>query len=170
MFFAGSEGDLQTAKDFLSVLQTELGIDTGAESFFEAGSAASQHATNSIPKTKKPKAWSTRVLFNRCIRYLISWIAVDVYYPVMNTPLDRALEVFDEDGEVLWSAKLEEVADDTDPEAGKYFDAVPTFHGLSFDGDVKGELVYANYGRKEVCFSLLVIPVAHALTGLRRPC
>lgn len=26
---------------------------------------------------------------------------------------------------------------------------MPTFHGLSRDGDVLGELVYANYGSKE---------------------
>jgi N-acetylated-alpha-linked acidic dipeptidase len=77
---------------------------------------------------------------------------VDVYYPVMNTPLDRSLQVLDEDGEVIWDAHLEEVADDTDPEAGKYFASVPTFHGLSPSGDVQGKLVYANYGRKEASF------------------
>jgi N-acetylated-alpha-linked acidic dipeptidase len=36
-----------------------------------------------------------------------------------------------------------------DPEAAKYRDAVPTFHGLSRDGDVTGQLVYANYGSRE---------------------
>ncbi|KAJ7498665.1 Zn-dependent exopeptidase [Mycena latifolia] len=128
---AGSEGDLETAKYFLTLLQTEFGIDSSTESIFDAGSPASQHATNSIPKTKAPKAW------------------IDVYYPVMNTPLDRTLQVLGEDGDVVWEAELEEVADDTDPEAGKYYDAVPTFHGLSAPGDVQGKLVYANYGRKE---------------------
>ncbi|KAJ7653468.1 Zn-dependent exopeptidase [Mycena rosella] len=129
---AGSEGDLQTAKDFLTLLQTELGIESGStEPFLEAGSPASRDATNSIPKTHKPKAW------------------IDVYYPVMNTPLNRTLAVKSADGEIVWEAELEEVADDTDPEAGKYYDAVPTFHGLSAAGDVQGKLVYANYGRKE---------------------
>ncbi|KAJ6538539.1 Zn-dependent exopeptidase [Mycena vulgaris] len=129
---AGSEGDLKTAKDFLSLLQTELGIEPGSdEPVFAAGSPASRDATNSIPRTKRPKAW------------------IDVYYPVMNTPLDRSLQVLGGDGEVVWEAELEEVADDTDPEAGKYYDAVPTFHGLSAPGDVQGKLIYANYGRKE---------------------
>ncbi|KAJ7129388.1 Zn-dependent exopeptidase [Mycena epipterygia] len=130
---AGSEGDLQTAKDFLSLLQGELGIEsTSAEPIFDAGSSESRDATNSIPKTRKPKAW------------------IDVYYPVMNTPLDgRQLQVLDADGKVAWEAELEEVADDTDPEAGEHYLSVPTFHGLSFPGDVQGKLVYANYGRKE---------------------
>ncbi|KAJ6539618.1 hypothetical protein B0H19DRAFT_1179844 [Mycena capillaripes] len=129
---AGSEGDLQTAKDWLNLLQTEWGIKSPeVEPIFDAGSTESQHATNSIPKTRTPKAW------------------IDVYYPVMNTPLDRSLQVLDKDGEVVWEADLEEVADDTDPEAGEYYKAVPTFHGLSAAGDVQGKLVYANYGMKE---------------------
>ncbi|KAF8195605.1 Zn-dependent exopeptidase [Mycena galopus ATCC 62051] len=129
---AGSEGDLKTAKDWLSLLQTELGIKTPeAEPIFAAGSPESQAATKSIPKSMHPRAW------------------IDVYYPVMNTPLDRALQVLDKDGEVVWEAALEEVADDTDPEAGEHYLDVPTFHGLSAAGDVKGKLVYANYGTKE---------------------
>ncbi|KAF7301895.1 Zn-dependent exopeptidase [Mycena indigotica] len=129
---AGSEGDFQTAKDFLTVLQTELGIQPpDSDPVFAAGSPESRDATLSIPKTRKAKAW------------------IDVYYPVMNTPLDRALQVINANGEVVWDAELEEVADDTDPEAGKYYTAVPTFHGLSAAGDVQGKLVYANYGRKE---------------------
>ncbi|KAJ6628907.1 hypothetical protein B0H10DRAFT_1940270 [Mycena sp. CBHHK59/15] len=119
---AGSDGDLQTAKDFLALLQTEFGIPPpSSEPIFEAGSPESQDATLSISKARMPKAW------------------IDVYYPVMNTPLDRSLQALDEDGKVIWEAALEEVADDTDPEAGKYFDAVPTFHGLSPSGDVQGK-------------------------------
>jgi len=76
-----------------------------------------------------------------------AWI--DVYYPVMNTPLDRSLEILGDDGEAVWTADLEEQADETDPEAGKYADAVPTFHGLSRGGEAKGKLVYAHYGRKQ---------------------
>ncbi|KAJ6490314.1 hypothetical protein C8R47DRAFT_1124198 [Mycena vitilis] len=129
---AGSEGDLKTAKDWLNLLQTELGIKAPeVEPIFEAGSTESQHATNFIPKTTTPKAW------------------IDVYYPVMNTPLDRSLQIVDSEGEVVWEANLEEVADETDPEAGKHYLSVPTFHGLSAPGDVQGKLVYANYGAKE---------------------
>lgn len=76
-------------------------------------------------------------------------ILVDVYYPVMNTPLDRSLQVLDSGGGVIWEADLEEVADDTDPEAGEHYLSVPTFHGLSSAGEVQGKLVYANYGMKE---------------------
>lgn len=49
----------------------------------------------------------------------------------------------------MWEAELEEVADETDPEAHKYADAVPTFHGLSRGGEAEGKLVYAHYGRKQ---------------------
>jgi N-acetylated-alpha-linked acidic dipeptidase len=34
-------------------------------------------------------------------------------------------------------------------EAAKYADIVPTFHGFSKEGDVEGQLVYANYGGNE---------------------
>lgn len=120
---AGTDGDFETAKVFLALLQRELGISPPSEMpIFPAGSSQSRHATLSIPRTHSPQAW------------------IDIYYPMMNTPLERALQALDDDGEVVWEAALEEVADDTDPEAGKYFDAVPTFHGLSREGDVTGKV------------------------------
>ena len=67
----------------------------------------------------------------------------------MNTPLDRTLSILGEDGKPEWDADLVEDGDPRDPEAAKYRDSVPTFHGLSADGDVEGQLVYVNYGRKE---------------------
>lgn len=69
----------------------------------------------------------------------------------MNTPLNRSVQVLGDDGKAIWEADLVEHTDDADPEAHQYADAVPTFHGLSSAGDVSGKLVYANYGRKEVC-------------------
>ncbi|KAJ7241891.1 hypothetical protein B0H12DRAFT_1132888 [Mycena haematopus] len=55
----------------------------------------------------------------------------DVYYPVMNTPLDRYLEVLDKDGEV----------------AGEHYLDVPTFHGLSASGvNLTGAIVICRYG------------------------
>ncbi|KAJ7579088.1 Zn-dependent exopeptidase [Mycena floridula] len=129
---AGSEGDLDTAKEFLALLQRELGIPAPQlPPIFPAGSPESQKATRSISKTRMPQAW------------------IDVYYPVMNTPLDRALQAVDDEGKVVWEADLEEHADDLDPLAGKYSDAVPAYHGLSAAGDVTGKLIYANYGTKE---------------------
>ncbi|KAI0722810.1 Zn-dependent exopeptidase [Earliella scabrosa] len=129
---AGSPGDFETAKDFLRLLQTELGAGSPATTpVFPAGSPESRNATLGISELKAPTAW------------------IDTYYPVMNTPLDHSLEILDEDGNPVWTAAMEEVADDTDPEAGKYYDAVTTWHGLSRGGSAKGKLVYANYGRKE---------------------
>ena len=75
---------------------------------------------------------------------------MDVYYPVMNSPLDRSLEILNDDGSVSWKADIEEVTEEEmDPDAGKYALAVPVFHGLSRGGEVQGRLIYVNYGRKE---------------------
>ncbi|KAI0375808.1 Zn-dependent exopeptidase [Pilatotrama ljubarskyi] len=129
---AGTPGDFETAKDFLKLLQTELGAAAPASlPIYSAGTPESRNATLGITKLKAPTAW------------------IDTYYPVMNTPLDHSLKILNEDGDAVWTAALEEVADDTDPEAGKYYDAVTTWHGLSRGGSAKGKLVYANYGTKE---------------------
>lgn len=131
---AGTPGDFKTAQDFLALLQTELGAaapDDESQPIYSAGTAESRNATLSIPTLKTPTAW------------------IDVYYPVMNTPLNHSVEILGDDGKPVWSAPLEEVADETDEHAGKYAEAVPAFHGLSRSGDVKGKLVFANYGRQE---------------------
>ena len=118
-------------------METELGIKPpSTEPIFSAGSPESQHATRSISKTHQPRAW------------------IDTYYPVMNTPLERTLQIICKNGTVIWQADLVEEADETDPEAGKYFDSVPIFHGLSRGGDVTGKLVYGKYCLKEVSSSL----------------
>ncbi|KAF8969499.1 hypothetical protein BDZ97DRAFT_248222 [Flammula alnicola] len=131
---AGTVGDLSTAKEFLELLQRELGISHAPPSdklVFHAGSPESQRATRSIPKTSEPRAW------------------IDTYYPVMNTPLERTLQVVDDDGAVLLDTSLVEFSDFTDPDAAKYYDDVPTFHGLSRGGDVTGTLVDGNYCTQE---------------------
>ncbi|KAI0747310.1 Zn-dependent exopeptidase [Irpex lacteus] len=132
---AGSTGDFDTAKDFLVLLQKEFNAvapaSGGGQPIYSAGTAESRNATLSIPTLDKPTAW------------------IDVYYPVLNTPLNHSVEILDEDGKPFWSAPLEEDADETDPDAGKYIDSVPAFHGLSQSGEVKGKLVFANYGRQE---------------------
>ena len=129
---AGTPGDFQTAKDFLALLQAELGVAAPeSEPIFSAGTPASRNATLGITKLDAPTAW------------------IDVYYPVMNTPLNHSVAILGEDGLPVWDAPLEEVADDTDPEAGKYYEAVTTFHGLSRSGEVKGKIVYAGYGRQQ---------------------
>lgn len=77
----------------------------------------------------------------------------------MNTPLERTLQIVDDDGSVVWNADLKEHApqgDDKDPDAAKYADAVPTFHGYSISGDVTGHLVDGNYCTKDVSQILMV--------------
>ena len=135
---AGTVGDLATAREFLELLQRELGIsDTHPEDVvFKAGSADSQRATRSVSKTNKPYAW------------------IDTYYPVMNTPKERILEIVDDDGKSLVRTSMVEFSDPTDPDASKYNDDVPTFHGLSRGGDVTGLLVDGNYCTYEVCANL----------------
>lgn len=55
---AGSEQDFQTAKDFLGLLQSELGIPSPSKiPVFDAGSPESQQATRGIPRRHKPSAW-----------------------------------------------------------------------------------------------------------------
>ena len=128
---AGSPGDLDTAMTFLDVLQRELGIAAPKELIYPAGSVESRNATLSIPTSREPRAW------------------IDVYYPILNTPLQRSLEILGEDGNSVWQANLEEEVDEADPDAFEHGDVVPAFHGLSANGEVEGKLVYAHYGRKQ---------------------
>ncbi|CCM00672.1 uncharacterized protein FIBRA_02711 [Fibroporia radiculosa] len=129
---AGSTEDFEDARVILQLFQEHFGIaPPDPEPIFPAGTAASRNATLSINKLQSPAAW------------------IDVYYPVMNTPLDRSLDILEADGASVWSADLIEDGDPADPEAGKYKDTIPTFHGLSRDGEAEGELIYVNYGLKE---------------------
>lgn len=133
---AGSVGDFETAERFLALLQDSFNITPPKQKpVFKAGSHESQEATRGIVERKTPSAW------------------IDTYYPVMNTPLERALQIVDDEGNVVWNADLKERApegDNKDPDAVKYSDAVPTFHGLSISGDVTGHLIDGNYCTKEV--------------------
>ncbi|KZT71471.1 Zn-dependent exopeptidase [Daedalea quercina L-15889] len=129
---AGSSEDFEDAKDILSVFQDAFNIPKPPVApVFPAGSPLSRAATLGINKLPGPVAW------------------IDKYYPVMNTPVNHSLLVLSEDGETVWEADLEEDGDPADPDASKYRTAVPAWHGLSKDGEAEGELIYANYGRKE---------------------
>lgn len=57
----------------------------------------------------------------------------------------RAVELLAADGTVQWSAKIEEEQAYTDPPRQQTL----VFHGHSKTGDVKGPLIYANYGSRE---------------------
>jgi hypothetical protein len=137
---AGSTEDFNDAKSILELFQSELGIEPPAvEPIFPAGSPESRNATLLLnARGAKPSAW------------------IDIYYPVLNTPLDRSLQILGEDGNAVWTADLEEDGDPLDEDAHRYRNNVPAWHGLSKDGDAEGQLVYANYGTKEVIKGLLL--------------
>lgn len=105
------------------------------EPLFESGSRQSQRAirgTTTVPRRiHRPIAW------------------IDTYYPVLNTGVNRTLEILGTDGSIIWVADLDEDADEADPDAAKYHNEIPTWHGLSKGGDVKGRLVSVKYGRKQ---------------------
>lgn len=72
----------------------------------------------------------------------------DDYYVYLNYPREdgRAVQIMDEKGEnAIWTAALEEIERGGET-AGKQTLA---FHGHSKSGDVKGPLIYANYGSRE---------------------
>ncbi|KAJ9138154.1 PA domain-containing protein [Pleurostoma richardsiae] len=81
------------------------------------------------------------------LEYGLEDVVVDEYYVYLNYPKadGRAVEILGEDGKPTWTAKLEE------PEVGGETAGHQTyvFHGHSKSGDVKGPLIYANYGSRE---------------------
>lgn len=86
----------------------------------------------------------TEMLFRE---YGLEGVSRDVYHVYLNYPKagGRAVEILGEDGKATWSAQLEEL------EAGAHSAGHQTFvfHGHSKSGDVKGPLLYANYGSRD---------------------
>ncbi|KAF6830892.1 glutamate carboxypeptidase [Colletotrichum plurivorum] len=76
----------------------------------------------------------------------LDYVNIDEYYVYMNYPKagGRAVEILGDDGKAKWSAKLEE--EEVGGEAAGHQTLV--FHGHSKSGDVKGPLIYANYGAR----------------------
>ena len=74
-------------------------------------------------------------------------VEMDTYQVYLNYPTTngRAVEVLGGDSKAVWSAKLEE----EDGGGETVGSQTPAFHGYSKAGDVKGPLVYANYGSRE---------------------
>ncbi|KAG8924453.1 hypothetical protein FRC02_010413 [Tulasnella sp. 418] len=127
----GSTIDHDQAKRMLQIFQQELGISP-PEVYpeFDAGSEESRNATLLITQLDQPAAW------------------IDTYYPILNTPLTRELQILGDDDSPIWNADVEEVENNLDP-AGKFAKTIGAWHGLSKEGDVTGKLVYVNYGSKE---------------------
>ncbi|KAL1920848.1 uncharacterized protein VTP21DRAFT_11483 [Calcarisporiella thermophila] len=69
------------------------------------------------------------------------------YYPLLNYPVDRRLAIV-EPANLAFEASLREAVVPEDPTSVMQ-DSVPTFHGLSANGDVTAELVYVNQGKWE---------------------
>jgi N-acetylated-alpha-linked acidic dipeptidase len=65
----------------------------------------------------------------------------DVLFP---TPKERWLEMT---APSKYTARLEEPAEAVDPTSGQKAEQLPTYNAYSIDGDVRGPLVYVNYGR-----------------------
>ncbi|OLN88326.1 putative glutamate carboxypeptidase-like protein 1 [Colletotrichum chlorophyti] len=76
----------------------------------------------------------------------LDYVNVDEYYVYLNYPKagGRAVEILGDDGKAKWHAKLEE--EEVGGETAGHQTYV--FHGLSKSGDVKGPLIYANYGAR----------------------
>ncbi|KAF9054950.1 Zn-dependent exopeptidase [Hymenopellis radicata] len=131
---AGSPQDFEDSKSMLELFQTEFGIPPPSdEPIYSAGSEKSRHSTLRLTSPlggSKPSAW------------------IDVYYPVLDTPLDRTLDILGQDGQPIWTADLTEDGDPLDEDAAKYRDYIPAWHGLSGHGTAEGQLIYAEYGRK----------------------
>lgn len=80
-------------------------------------------------------------------KYNLEDVTVDEYYVYLNYPRKdgRAVQILGGDGKPTWTAKLEE--EEVGGESVGHQTYV--FHGLSKSGDVRGPLVYANYGSRE---------------------
>ncbi|HEV7736218.1 MAG TPA: hypothetical protein VGO47_02450 [Chlamydiales bacterium] len=129
---AGTKQDFRTAKYVLQHFDYSFGVGSDREfPVFPAGSPESRSATLDIGKATEPRAW------------------IDVYYPLLSTPGKRSLEVLDENNTVIWSANVEEAGDPLDEDATNALPDAPVFHGLSKDGNVTGDLVYASFCRPE---------------------
>ncbi|KAJ2722880.1 Vacuolar protein sorting-associated protein 70 [Coemansia sp. Benny D115] len=68
------------------------------------------------------------------------------YFPWMNYPVDQRVTLFNESTqEIKFAASLKEDVIPGDP-LSEDPNNLPAFHGYSADGNVTGQLVYANYG------------------------
>lgn len=107
----------------LKLFQEELGILSIPElPMYDAGSPESQQATLGLPSSSTPTAW------------------IDTYYPYLDTPEDRSLEILDAHGVPVWTADLVEDGDPLDKDASRNRDSVHAWHGFSFHGTAEGQV------------------------------
>lgn len=122
---AGSGWDFVTALQVKNDWERALGLpETGpTEKIYEAGSVESQAA---LRKGKELDVW------------------IDTYFPVMNTPVSSSVALLTSP---VYRPRLREAVLEGDPYS-VLADEVRSFHGLSVDGHVSAEYIYAGYGRK----------------------
>ncbi|KAK3989358.1 putative glutamate carboxypeptidase 2 [Cladorrhinum sp. PSN332] len=84
---------------------------------------------------------------NLFVGYGFDTVKRDDYKVYLNYPTvdGRAVEIVGADGKVTWKARLEEEEVGGEVRGRQTY----SFHGLSKSGEVKGPLVYANYGSRE---------------------
>ncbi|KAF9265384.1 Zn-dependent exopeptidase [Marasmius fiardii PR-910] len=132
---AGTPQDYEDAKKMLEIFQNELGIKPPrTPPIFSAGTPKSRASTIILTETLRPRAPT-------------AWI--DVYYPKLDTPVGRSLDILDKNGNSRLSFDLNEDGDPLDEDAHAYRDFVPAWHGFSSHGEAEGQVIYANYGSKE---------------------
>lgn len=128
---AGTGNGLLSALLLKSEYERFLGLPVSGpdEKVYPAGSPENQAAVRGLVHDDvEPSVW------------------VDTYYPIMNAPVSRSVEILNDDtGAVEWRAKLREDIVEGDPTSIDR-DEVPVFHGLSASGNVTGPVVYAGYG------------------------
>lgn len=128
---AGTGNGLLSALLLKSEYERFLGLPVSGpdERVYPAGSPENQAAVRSLVHDDlEPSVW------------------VDTYYPIMNAPVSRSVEIINDDtGAVEWRAKLREDIVEGDPTSIDR-DEIPVFHGLSASGNVTGPIVYAGYG------------------------
>ncbi|KXJ91768.1 hypothetical protein Micbo1qcDRAFT_146626 [Microdochium bolleyi] len=87
-------------------------------------------------------------VYNHFLRSGLDEVHEDDYQVYLNYPTKdgRAVQIMSEDGKkAIWTAKLEELEVGGETAGHQTY----AFHGHSKSGDVKGHLVYANYGSRE---------------------
>ena len=123
---AGSRQDYADAKKMLEIFQQELNIKPPRKSpIFDAGTPKSRASTIILTEQLRPT-------------HPTAWI--DVYYPELDTPAGRSVDILDDKGKSVWKADLNEDGDPLDEDAHKYKDFVPAWHGFSSNGEAEGQV------------------------------
>ncbi|KAL0070019.1 Vacuolar protein sorting-associated protein 70 [Marasmius tenuissimus] len=122
---AGSRQDYADAKKMLEIFQDELGIKPPRKSpIFDAGTPKSRASTIILTEPLRPQ-------------HPTAWI--DVYYPELDTPAGRSVDILDKKGKSVWKADLDEDGDPLDEDAHEFKDFVAAWHGFSSNGEAEGQ-------------------------------